>query len=407
RESLLVVDGDAEQRNLFFLSAAFEPGPRAPTGERVDGQPPAFLRDAAPAALDAYHAIYLLNVPTLDDRAIENLESFVRRGGGLAVFAGADVQLSHYSTRLYRNGDGLLPIPFDRDQLLPPDSEENVPDVEVVDHPLFSVLLGDRNTLLRLVNVDRYLAPRVGWTPPANSTVAVLARLRNRQPLVVEHRFGEGRVVAFLTTLAPQWNNWASNPSFVVVMLKLQSYLAAPRRPVDSRTAGTSVSWALDPTVYRKDVVLSAPGQTPEMPLIVQRSATGPAASQDGDAPAIATVSLPGTSTDDVNASRSGVYEAWLATIAGGNEVRRVAVNVDAAESDITQANTATLLTSLSPAKLRLRRADDFAFELTQEAGFYRGTWILLLLVALLLGEQLLAYAASYHPATAKGGARA
>ncbi|MGE0756949.1 MAG: BatA domain-containing protein, partial [Pirellulaceae bacterium] len=75
RESILVVDGDAEQRNLFFLSAAFEPGPRAPTGVRVDGQPPAFLRDAAPAALDAYHAIYLLNVPTLDDRAIENLES--------------------------------------------------------------------------------------------------------------------------------------------------------------------------------------------------------------------------------------------------------------------------------------------------------------------------------------------
>ena len=36
-----------------------------------------------------------------------------------------------------------------------------------------------------------------------------------RRPLVVERRFGKGRVVAFLTTAAPTWNNWARvNPSF-------------------------------------------------------------------------------------------------------------------------------------------------------------------------------------------------
>ncbi len=37
----------------------------------------------------------------------------------------------------------------------------------------------------------------------------------------IERRFGKGRVMAFLTTAAPTWNNWAGNPSFVVIMLDL------------------------------------------------------------------------------------------------------------------------------------------------------------------------------------------
>ena len=37
----------------------------------------------------------------------------------------------------------------------------------------------------------------------------MLARLRNGAPLIVEQRFGQGHVVAVLTSAAPTWNNWS------------------------------------------------------------------------------------------------------------------------------------------------------------------------------------------------------
>ena len=76
------------------------------------------------------------------------------------------------------------------------------------------------------MTVGRYFAVPEGWRPPRDSTVRVAARLQ-RRPLVVERNFGKGRVMAFLTTAAPTWNNWARNPSFVVAMQDLQAYLSA------------------------------------------------------------------------------------------------------------------------------------------------------------------------------------
>ena len=104
---------------------------------------------------------------------------------------------------------------------------ENVPDFEVENHPVFSIFLGERNPFVRLVAIRRYLQPPAAWMPATDAPVEILARLRNGDPLTVEKRFGDGRVIAFLTTMSPEWNNWAHDPSFVVAALKLQAYLAA------------------------------------------------------------------------------------------------------------------------------------------------------------------------------------
>ncbi len=310
------------------------------------------------------------------------------------------MQHSFYTTRLFRDGAGVFPVPLERDDLLPADSDDNVPDFEVTDHPLFSVFFGERNPFIRLVAVERFLRPPLGWTPDPNSTTAVIARLRNRQPLVVERQFGEGRVVAFLTTLAPQWNNWANDPSFVVVMLKLQSFLAAPQRKVDLRLVGSPLSVQLARGGYRPDLTIVAPGDKPELPIVMQRTA---AAEPDNFLTAV----LAGLSRDEANTSRSGVYEVWPATLAGPLEVRRFAFNVNPAESDVTQVNSRTLLADLAPIRIRMRRADDLAFDLTEEAGLHRGTWLIGLLILMLIGEQILAYIASYHPSPMTGAARA
>ena len=60
----------------------------------------------------------------------------------------------------------------------------------------------------------------------------MIARLRNNEPLVVEKKFGKGRVVAQLTKLSSgdtplgRWTNWSLNPAFPVLANELVSYLA-------------------------------------------------------------------------------------------------------------------------------------------------------------------------------------
>src|SRR5579863_7748551 len=96
--------------------------------------------------------------------------------------------------------------------------------------------------------------------PEEDAAVQVLARLRNDAPLVVERKIGEGRVVAMLSTAAPEWNNWGRNPSFVVALLELQSYLAGQGGHDQSRLVGTPIKLDLDAARYEPRVRLLAPG---------------------------------------------------------------------------------------------------------------------------------------------------
>ena len=95
---------------------------------------------------------------------------------------------------------------------------------------------------LPLVTVDYYYALANDWTPPTDGSTNVLARLRNDAPLVVEKKFGKGRVVAQLTKLSTgdtplgRWTNWSLNPVFPVLANELVAYLAAGQQ-------NSSVHW--------------------------------------------------------------------------------------------------------------------------------------------------------------------
>ena len=65
--------------------------------------------------------------------------------------------------------------------------------------------------------------------------------------------------MAFLTTAAPTWNNWARNPSFVVVMQDLQAYLCQRDSADDSRLVGEPLELTLDPAQYQPQVRFVTP----------------------------------------------------------------------------------------------------------------------------------------------------
>ena len=111
-DHVLLVDGTSDQRNQYFINSVFRPSQLTNTGIIPDVQPVEFLRDTPAESLSKYSAIYLMDIGRLDPDAITNLEQYVTRGGGLAWFAGSQVDVKFFNDQLYRSGQGLMPVEF-------------------------------------------------------------------------------------------------------------------------------------------------------------------------------------------------------------------------------------------------------------------------------------------------------
>ncbi|MEZ6118644.1 MAG: BatA domain-containing protein [Pirellulaceae bacterium] len=403
---VLIVDSDLEQTGAYYLESVFRPGLRTNTGIMPTSQPLEFLRDASVDELAKFDSIYLVNIASLDEKSMENLNRYVTDGGGLGVFLGPDVNANAY-TRWYDEGRGAFPLPLATDKELPLRTSGE-PDVQFQDHPIFQVLLGERNPFARTIAVQRYFAPPLRWQPPEQSTVQMAARLRNGDPLVVEQRLGDGRVVAFLTTVNPEWNNWAREPSFVVVMLQMQSHLAAPLRDIAARYVGSPIQLQLPTDAFAQEVRFVPPQDT----SLGAAAEIQVRAEMADDSPlmnfrlGIAGDSNQRSGETDVR----GVYTMEAIELDGGEYRQRFALNVDHQESELALATDADIRAALAPLSPAILDADKLIYEDVADAGFSWTRILLFALLAFLLGEQLLAYSASYHPprsvAATAGGLR-
>lgn len=388
----LVVDGDPQARDAFFVSAVLAPGGKVSTGVKPVVEGPRFL-DNHP--FDSYAAIYLLNVDRLSAPAVTALEGYVRAGGGLAVFVGELTRGDFMNRELYREGRGLFPAPLGFPTELLVDRGEKTPDLNVTNHPIFAIFAGQRNSFLATVNVERYFTVERNWSPPADSTVRVIARLRNGAPLAIEQKFGSGRVIAVLTKASPidtgrgRWNNWGSdNPSYVVTLLQMQAYLSAARSIDAVRLVGAPLEVRFPDGQFQPDVRFLLPGDGGREALTVPSTVSGKER--------VAVLA---------DVERGGVYEAQLTAPDGTIRARRFAVNVADEEGNLKTFDLAQLTGRLPGLKFEYAQAREFDYQERQQAGINLGPALLYLLVALLLGEQGLAYLFSYHP-PAKRGAR-
>jgi hypothetical protein len=394
-ERVLVIDGSVEQQHAYFLEVAFRPLERSNTGIRPEVKPASFLRDATPDTLNSYSAIYLLDVSRLDGRAADTLEAYVSGGGGLAIFSGPDMNTGWYNQALYKDGKGLLPAPLGVDAELAQALDPGEPDLVLNNHPIFSFFVSETNPLIRGVKIDRFRKVGDNWKPGPESAVEVISRARDKSPLIIEKKLGQGEVLLFLTTLAPEWNDWAKNPSFVVVLLKTQSYLATAKRLDDPRLVGTPVDLALESAKYRADLAFVVPGDKAGSRQKIERQALAPEAGAATVVASLARTSVAGRSRGETD--RAGIYEAWPITTKGEIDLKRWALNVDPDEGDLTPVASTDLVARLDPVKVNYHLADQYQQEDIVSTGYNLSTMILFGLIMLLIGEQVLAYSASYH----------
>ena len=368
-----------------YLITALDPG-----GKSLGGWRPTVITDRElPAAqFDKFDLVVLANVATLPQAKLAELGTYVRNGGGLCIFLGDRLDRAFYNTALFKDGTGLLPGKLGVTEGDPNNAEKSFRlKIEPGAHPLQTALGGDLAALLAGVHVRAFvpMESRTGVPPIPSSTTSQAGRLtysvlasfsdRANSPALVEHRFGNGRVLVFASTASARWHDWPANPSFPVFVHELFSFLA--RTPTQDRTArvGAPIERAVEPQFIDGSATLKTP-RYPEQPAV--RLTPRPVGEQ-------MRVSFTDT-------GRAGVYELTLEN-GGSQRVDQFARNVDPAEGDLAKADPAALVAALgdAPAKLMSNLATAELDLREQSRGKEFWKYVLIALLAVLVIEQTLA----------------
>ena len=389
----LLVDDTIDQRGAYFLESVFRPGVRTETGIRTNTQPVTFLRDSTTSELSEYSVVYLLRPEKLSGQAVEVLNSYVQGGGGLAVFLGPETDINFFND-WHAEGTGTFPVELAGPAELPR-SQSGTPDAQFEAHPIFSVLQGQRNPFASSLRVAQYVKAKTTWRAPDDSTVRVLAKLRDGSPLIIEKRVGDGTVIAFLTTADTTWNNWAREPSFVVTMLQMHGYLGGSSSKTVERFVGSPIEFQLDSSAFNSEVDFNAPSTDGDAAISLKQTAT-----IIPDSPVLSFSfgkSENGIGRNGETDTR-GVYEIATSTINGGQAFRRFALNVDNRDSDLAISDNAELSNTLESIDFSVFEADEIVYGSVSDAGTSWSDILLAMLIPLLLLEQSVAYLTSYHP---------
>lgn len=391
---VLIVDGDPAGDDGSYVAEALAADPKStgfsPVIENVE-----YLRRRP---LDDFRAIFLLNVPEIPADGLDALEKYVSAGGGLVWFSGPTLRPVHYTDALYRKGEGLFPVPLESaPDVLAEDATNPGADMQVVDHPIFRLFAID-NTSLPKIRIEKYYPVGSDWKKDdqqRKDRVRTLVTLRNGDPLVLEHSFGKGHVVTFLTTASPDWNNWATDYSYVVVQLELMKFVARTDRSPEARQVGEPIQLLLNPADYTDAVEILSPGLEGERTTRLQAAPE----QHDADAKNAAPLRLAATFRDT---DEPGTYTVRLMTQAQISEDRLLAYNVVPKESDLQLASTPDIRKRLGGNnKVTIQDFGQLEWVQGKEAGSEIRQWLLWTLLTLMIAEQALAYRLSYHRTTA------
>ena len=221
----------AAKDELFFFRLALA----ARGGE--GGEAPIAVDEAGPAEVSAerlsgYPVAVLANVGTLTAEGLEALEHYVDQGGNVLITLGDRVQAEAYNawTGGHRLHGGLLPGRLlgraSRDygtsgeaDVFSEESEE-AGFIAAVDekHPVLAGFgTGELGSLSSVRFTQRYAL--------ASGDAEVLMRGPGGEPVMLERRFGRGRVILFTSTIDRDWTNFPLEPTYVPWLYRVLTYL--------------------------------------------------------------------------------------------------------------------------------------------------------------------------------------
>jgi len=221
------------------------------------------------------------------------------------------------------------------------------------------------------------------------------------RPLIIDKAFGEGHAVTLLTGLNSAWSNWSSDPTFVVFALRSMGYLGSFRHKPTSAAVGSDLEMVVTGKSVLPEAEVFIPSKDSGSRIRLQPKVQ---ANDTGDVSKIRlTVDLDQANRDLIDdLLRPGLFESWMIGANGDYIVDNAAHNVSASEGDLTRVSENELEAKL-PVKVRTAESLAGAGLSSQDAA--HSTLLMTLLALLLLGEQALAYSASFHPQRLAAGA--
>ncbi len=323
--------------------------------------------EARPADFRSADVVFLADVPELSPDALTALSERVRGGAGVAVLLGEAGKPAFLNERLYnplQPAEGLLPAPVrpaadgGEDRLAPLTGVQwSHPLLAGLDDPL----VGD----LGMVRFRRWYE----FTAPLAEGSAVLARIDDGAPALIERTFGAGRVVVLNTGAGDRWSDLPRRKSYVPFVDRLLTYLSA---------SGARRSFTVGEVVT---VPLAGwqPGEAVSVATPVGRRLTPPVRAAGG-----------GHALLTFEATEAGVYRVERAA---GAASFPVVVQPGRGDSVLSPMDAGTLRQWWAPAGCEVVRGDDLGKQLDARTDRY-GLWPWLLLAAglVLLAEMYLVH---------------
>jgi hypothetical protein len=417
---VLVIDGEPksekwESETDFFVAALAPAEDSRIARENIFR--PRVLREPAFSENDLRGAqvVAVANVIALSDEQIERLEGWVRRGGGLLIFLGPQVDRALWNEKVWKEGKGLFPGAIGETVLVPKDERWFALAGTAFDHPVLRPFAApDARPLLSTGRFWGYVRLAI---PAGDPSVSVLARFEARSgeaeargaggqgpfggarsdsiggsappgsapeatgdAALVEKRFGRGRVLVFASTADDEWNNFFLEYASLILWQRAGGYLA----DIGSAHRNLAVGEPFEEMIPQSDYVRAVALTTPAGDQIVQTPEKMP------DEPEHFRLAHADTARPGFYEVRFGGAEEAPREAGGDARAPRVeyfAVNVDPEESDLQKIDGAELRSLLPElkAKIEPERGIERLIRAPEKAGGKNELWREALYAALAL----------------------
>jgi Aerotolerance regulator N-terminal/von Willebrand factor type A domain len=270
--------------------------------------------------------IVVANVASLTAQQVSELERLVNDGAGLMIFCGDLMDVAAYNDRLYRDGNGLLPVKLDSAV----DGPVNGFVAEAVQNSPLELLTKIAPAALSGVRVNRYMGVDNVKTSP---DVRVLARWNNSQnaPAVIEKRFGRGQVLLFTVTADKAWSDWPLDRSFVLATRQAAMSIAKSSSQQDNISAGQPIQLSLAQNESATDPKIRLPNGEFSPMQVLPRTDQSPAILKFDQT------------------AQAGSYNIFWKDSTGHDQTRLVCVSPNPSESDLEPISDHDLSAILDP----------------------------------------------------------
>ena len=230
---ILIVNGDPNDEPLQgetdFLEIALQPFRTGGARGMEDLLETRVVKAAEFSAksIGKARVVLMANVAHLKLGQLDDLQTYVKDGGGLLIFGGDKIDSEWYNEQLLPYG--LLPTRLGKveDKQKDPEPFTRVV-VKRFDHPALEIFSNPRNGDLASIEINKW---HKTIDDPDNDLVRSVARFETGDTFLTEKKWGNGRIIFCATTCDDAWTTLPMREVFVPFVQRLCTYLASSVMP--------------------------------------------------------------------------------------------------------------------------------------------------------------------------------